>query len=399
MPRLASPEPLRGLDGSFTYHTITERLPGILRRVLADHPWPTQAMAGLRALIEEIPHNKLKPLADGPDAPEWERYLAPHLGQTWLQAPWFLVEMYFFRRILQSTGYFHNGPGYGLDPYAPQKQAALAAAAHTLRTFFPPLPSSSPAPLPPNSLADLLRFNLWGNQADLSMWPSESGAQPSRPGVSELTANLLVDEALAASQHLAGLQKKQVRVDFILDNVGPELACDLALACHWLEGGIAQTVYFHVKPYPTYVSDATRQDVLGTLDFLSADADPQVSRLAHRLQAHLEADRLRLVEHYFWVSPLSGWQMPPELRQQLSQTHLIVNKGDANYRRWLGDLHWPFTTPLEDILSYLPAAWLGLRVLKSELAAGLPPGQPEELAHNDPQWLFNGRWGVIQFVG
>ena len=57
----------------------------------------------------------------------------------------------------------------------------------------------------------------------------------------------------------------------------------------------------------------------------------------------------------------------------------------------------PFETPFEDIVSYLPAPLVALRTLKCELASGLAPGQAEETTAEDPDWLINGRWGVIQF--
>jgi len=90
--------------------------------------------------------------------------------------------------------------------------------------------------------------------------------------------------------------------------------------------------------------------------------------------------------------------MHPHLRQELSKSALIISKGDANYRRWLGDRHWPHTTPTEDILVYRPAPVLALRVIKSNLIAGLRPGQSEAMDQKDPAWLHDGNWGVIQFV-
>jgi hypothetical protein len=90
--------------------------------------------------------------------------------------------------------------------------------------------------------------------------------------------------------------------------------------------------------------------------------------------------------------------MPSALRKELGQASLVVSKGDANYRRLLGDRYWPHTTPLEDILAYRPAPVLTLRVLKANLIAGLQPGQSEAMQRRDPNWLHNGHWGVIQFA-
>jgi hypothetical protein len=33
------------------------------------------------------------------------------------------------------------------------------------------------------------------------------------------------------------------------------------------------------------------------------------------------------------------------------------------------------------------------------MISGLPEGRAEELDRIDPDWLVNGRWGVIQFAG
>jgi hypothetical protein len=138
-------------------------------------------------------------------------------------------------------------------------------------------------------------------------------------------------------------------------------------------------------------------DVWQTVFFLMDEDDPLVSMAGRRLQRHLNEGRLRLQSDWFWTSPLEMWRMPTELASELAHSVLLIFKGDANYRRLLGDRHWPFTTPFSDIVCYLPAATLALRTLKSEITAGLEPGQPEIIAAKDPSWLFDGRWGVIQF--
>lgn len=89
--------------------------------------------------------------------------------------------------------------------------------------------------------------------------------------------------------------------------------------------------------------------------------------------------------------------MPEELKNELAQSSLIIIKGDANYRRCLGDRQWSFTTVFEDIVCYFPAPILVLRTLKSEIAAGLQLKQVEKLNQEDPNWLTNGQWGLIQF--
>jgi hypothetical protein len=91
------------------------------------------------------------------------------------------------------------------------------------------------------------------------------------------------------------------------------------------------------------------------------------------------------------------WQMPADLYDRLGRSDFIITKGDANYRRLLGDRHWSFTTPFDQIVSYAPAPLLALRTVKAEVAAGLTEQQVEHLNEKDPEWLINGRWGLIQY--
>ncbi len=404
------PEPLRGLEeGTFTHYTVTQRFKAIARRVLEDTPGPAATRNRIERLMAEIPHHKLQPIHD-PSAPDhlaWQRYLQPYLGMNWLEAPWFVVEAYFFRRLLEATAYYRRGRGYRKDPYQPQKHAAICSASQNLRRFDLSAILTGEAPLAPDGLASLLphllRLAVWSNQADLSMWPVGDQAQPPTPGREQISASLLVDHAQQAGEYLASLQGKEARVDFILDNVGLELTMDLVMADCLLRHGLASRVVFHVKPHPTYVSDATYEDVWTMVDALSQFAAeyPEYACLLplhRRLLSYLHEGRLTLSTHYFWTSPLSGWEMPRDLRHTLSQSHLILSKGDANYRRWVGDRHWPDTTPLEAVLGYLPAPLLALRVLKAEVVIGLQPGQAEEVCARDAQWMYDGRWGVIQFV-
>jgi hypothetical protein len=90
--------------------------------------------------------------------------------------------------------------------------------------------------------------------------------------------------------------------------------------------------------------------------------------------------------------------MPALLRQELGQSQLVFVKGDANYRRLIGDCHWTFTTPLEDIANYFPAPFVALRTLKSEVMTGLRSEQIDRLTGDDPTWLINGQWGIIHWV-
>jgi hypothetical protein len=246
-------------------------------------------------------------------------------------------------------------------------------------------------------LIALLYFALWGNRADLSLWPINSEeSEESRQEIHLEQTHILVDDTSLIADRVANFDG--VRIDFIVDNAGFELVCDLCLADFLLASNAAGIVYLHLKSHPTFVSDATIRDVHDTLEVLATDEDGEVRSLAHRLQDHIAQGRLLCREDLFWTAPLVFWEMPEELRSELAQSRLILSKGDANYRRCLGDRKWPFTTSFQDIVCYFPAPFVALRTLKSELAAGLQSDQVETLNHEDPQWLTNGQWGVIQLV-
>lgn len=55
------PEPLRGVDGSFTYTSIVKRLPAILRQMIQDNPkLPESAVAQLVKIENDILSEKGK---------------------------------------------------------------------------------------------------------------------------------------------------------------------------------------------------------------------------------------------------------------------------------------------------------------------------------------------------
>lgn len=403
------PEPLRGCEpGSFAEDTFTNRLPRIAGRVLENGGWPPQIRSRLQALIAEMPHGRLRPLDDSgaPDLDAWQAMLQPYYGQTWLAAPWLPAETYFFRRVLEATLYFQPGPGYGVDPFRADKLAGLDAAAAPLAEACRRLAGWEQTHALPETLARLLRLAVWGNQADLSVFPP--GADGPSAGAVD---RLLVDQSAAAA-YLCARPDRPARVDLLFDNGGLELAYDLLLIDFLFEHGLAGPVVAHARPFPTYVSDVTRPDLHETLAYFSRAADAPVRRLAQRLQARLspagpaeapdaalEAGRLYLTGELHWAGALPNWRMPEGLRAQLARSSLLISKGDMNYRRWLGDLHWPFTTPFEAVTAYRPAPLLALRVIKSNVLAGLPPGLEADLDRREPDWLYNGGWGVIQFAG
>ncbi|PSO66783.1 MAG: hypothetical protein BRC36_00405 [Cyanobacteria bacterium QH_2_48_84] len=388
-PRLPIPPPLRMSEpGSFAYHTLTQRWPAIAQQVITDNDFPPEIVEALEALMEELPDGKVRSLQDqnAPDAAAWRDYLQPFLGQSWLEMPWYFAESYFYRRILEATRYFLPGAGQGVDPFANKKRAGLATALDRLQAT-----SNQVNQIHHANLDSLIYRGLWGNQADLSLQPRRTYSN------TETNADyILVDDTSLVLDRIANLQDS--RIDFISDNAGSELLCDLYLVDFLLSSNAVSTFHFHLKPHPTFVSDATLADLHHTLEVLATDTDSNLNSWAQRLESYISSGQLQLREDFFWTAPLVFWEMPPSLRQDISEASLVFLKGDANYRRLLGDRHWQSTTAFEDIVCYFPAPFVVLRTLKSEVAAGLKQDQLDWVTQEDPQWLTDGQWGMIQFA-
>lgn len=389
-PQIPLPAPLMMSEANpFAYFTLTKRMPAIVHRVISENDFCSEIVNKLESLIQELPEKTVSLITDeGQDVADWDRYLQPFIGKRWIDIPWFFAEAYFYRRLLEATQYFLPGKSFAVDPYALQKSLGLEIAINSIRELSAQVNDKNDT-----SLIALICFALWGNRADMSLFPINTEDKNYQKIYLE-QSHILVDDAPQIVEKISNFNK--VRIDFIVDNAGFELFGDLCLADFLLTSEAAQTIYLHLKPYPTFVSDATIQDIYDTLAVLAADNDQQVQTLAHRLQSYIIQNRLICCDDYFWASPLVFWEMPEALKSELAKSSLIFIKGDANYRRCLGDLQWSFTTNFADVVCYFPATLVVLRTLKSEIAIGLQIEQIEKLNQEDSNWLTNGQWGLIQ---
>jgi Damage-control phosphatase ARMT1-like domain len=210
---------------------------------------------------------------------------------------------------------------------------------------------------------------------------------------------VLADDTAELSRHVASLEKSS-RYDVIVDNAGFELFCDLCLADFLVSSGYAKHVHLHLKSHPTFVSDAMAKDVAGTIDFMRrGDGSLDLATSGARWACHVKSGAWILAEDDFWVQPCAMWLMPKRLVDDLKESSLVFVKGDANYRRLLGDRSWQLDTPFGDIVCYFPAPICALRTLKAEIGCGLPPATvTDAIAAKDPTWLVSGKYGVVQFL-
>lgn len=403
LPPLPIPSPLMVSEkNSFAYYTITQRLPAIIKRILAENDFPSSIVENLEILTQEIFDGFVHPLTNEKetDAMAWASYIEPFQGNRWFDLPFYFAEAYFYRRILQATNYFQNGQQYRVDPFENQKSQSLKNSMDSIRSISQQvntLKKFSNGTIDKTSLTTLLQLALWGNRIDLSLFSSGNRINNPNPlSQQSEQANILVNDSRLLADLISNFQEK--RIYFILDNAGFELFCDLCLVDFLLTTQAAEKIYLHLKAHPIFVSDAMTKDVHYSLEVLATDIDSQVRSLAVRLREYITNGRLVCCEDFFWTSPLAFWKMPTPLRQELAQAHLIFIKGDANYRRLLGDCQWQFTISLNEIVSYFPAPFATLRTLKSEIVVSLQPEQIEVLNCEDTQWLTNGQKGIIQFV-
>jgi uncharacterized protein with ATP-grasp and redox domains len=380
--------------GSFARSTIVERKPQIIRQVIEDNDYPPQIAQALEAFKAEIASQPMRPLTEqAPDAALWNRELADQWDRPWIDAPWYLAESYFYRRLLEAVRYFQPGPWQGHDPFGKQKRSQEDMAVDRLAQAWDQLAEIEPE----MAFEALLHSSLWGNRADLSNYTVEIEARNGL-ATTEERGNILIDDTDKVRELLArrtARGPRPRRVDFVSDNVGLDSLFDLALADFLLGQGWAQEVVFHLKNYPFFVSDAMIKDVRAVISLLQASHVPTVKDLGQRMRDHVESGRIFLEDDPFWTSSLMFRDLPPALRAELACSDIVILKGDVNYRRLLDDRHWPPTARMEKVADYFPAPLLVLRTLKGEIIVGLEPGQAEALAATDPTWRINGKRGII----
>ena len=373
--------------GSFAQITLVERVPRILRNVIAANNFSDEIVASLESFYVELTSGVVQGLQeDTTDRAFWDPANLPYLGHSWLDVPWFWAEAYFYRRILEATRYFQPGPTQGYDPFISVKQEEWLTAPAAVDNLLATLPTDQE-----ERFERLLHAALWGNRVDLSL-PVAAHLGSNRTKEDE-RENLLVDDTLRVWEHIQKVEPALVAI--LSDNSGTELLMDLALVDFMLSEKLASSITLHLKPQPYFVSDTMPEDVVDSIEIMG-QGPKHAQELARRVQTYLDSDRLRLSTHWFNATSLFYFQLPADLHADLAANDLVIVKGDANYRRLHGDAHWPFTTPFEYVVRYFPAPMVALRTLKGEHVVGLSKQQVEHLQIQDPDWLINGKRGTIQ---
>ncbi|CAK9301324.1 unnamed protein product [Gordionus sp. m RMFG-2023] len=83
------------------------------------------------------------------------------------------------------------------------------------------------------------------------------------------------------------------------------------------------------------------------------------------------------IDNMYWTLPNdydAMMELDPKLYEELSESLLIIFKGDLNFRKLVGDLKWDPQTPFKHSLRrFTPAPLVTLRTVKSDTIVGLSP--------------------------
>ena len=387
------PPPLSPSDGvhTFTYDSVQRRLPLIIEAVISNNDFPESLVDQLRSFADEIAAGvPLKPLVNPSE--EWKAQLEPLLanGETWFSAPWWISENYFYKRMLELT----DGPTDMADPFTKQKADSLAGSAGAFTAACNAGLSET------EELAPLVAGALWGNLADLSLSAGAALVAPevasSGSALGSDNSMMLADDTAVVCEALLRCEGKQICI--VLDNCGLELVSDLLLVDGLLRIVRPSRVLLHAKDRPVFVSDVMIKDVAPTIDWLEEQGKGGAGEaLAQRLRASLADGRLAVEAPSYYTGSLPFWDLPEDVRSTYEASAIVVTKGDANYRRLLGDLHWPHDASFADVLSYFPTDLVSLRTCKSGVLVGVAPEVEAAAAAAHPEkWLVAGLYGVVQ---
>ena len=376
------PPPLCAADGGFTADSIYRRLPLIITEVLASATFPPTLVSRLLALRAMI-HEK-GALPSTFSEPDWSEWAQP--GAPFAFAPWWYVENAFYAAIRDCC--LLEGVR---DPFFALKAGSLNSAAAQYTTGIAPLAArilATASPAPSELISAALHRSLFSNRADLSLHTLAGGIAQG-----EGEDLFLADDTRAAVECLLRVGRAGSSIVVTTDNVGVELLADLVLCLCLLS--LISRVELHVKDRPVFVSDAMEVDVEAHLVWLEAHDPPT----GHALRAALAKGALGVHAEPFYVSPLPAWKAPADLLDRWRGAGAVIFKGDAMYRRLVGDLHWKHATPFADVVR-LPTNVISLRTCKSGVVVGVAPDRQAAAvkAAGPEDWLVTGKYAVVSFA-
>lgn len=110
-------------------------------------------------------------------------------------------------------------------------------------------------------------------------------------------------------------------------------------------------------------------------------------------------NKWQLKVHPFFTTPNEYYKMErlcPELYDDLSQSDLLIFKGDLNYFKLNGNLVWNPLTPFEiSLQNFKPTNLITLRTAKYNLVVNM---KDDRILNDLPdEWYANGDYAMISF--
>lgn len=383
-----TPPPIRtDKSNAFANNTMRARLPAIIHETLAlNADFSTGIKRRLTALRDDLAEDAEIGELDRESAPDWTEWSRAIQAQreivagalSWQNAEWFFAETYAYRRLIEAVRWHETGR----DPFLPKKLMEL----HSAALWDLVARGTEPEGKAEADMRRAFTLDLWANRIDLSYAASLEKGTAINP------EDWLADDRDKLLAHLMS-SASGGSAYIVADNAGSELAMDLLLADCLLRHRLERVVIC-LKWHPTFVSDATPADVW----LMLAEMRRRAPELAERLESAWSAERLRFLPDPYWNSSRFLRDLPTGIRRHFEKARLVVIKGDANYRRAVGDCLWRPEMPFADVMRYLDAPVLCLRTLKSDPVVGLPDEETAaRLDRLDPQWRVNGQRGLLQF--
>ncbi|VDN05355.1 unnamed protein product [Thelazia callipaeda] len=413
--------------GSFAYLTVRDRWPKIITKVvdqvyryrhahIAVHG--ERGEEDIRSLLSELSELRYhvstdKPLRNLEDKAEncdlWNKELKElrvKKGEdqvTWYRCDWLFAETFLYRTMI---GLFKKTKTLQeFDPFASQKQSSFIDSVNAMILLAKYLEEvkagNSKAE---NVISQFFQICLWGNTCDLSLSCGEQVASVSLLDMVHQLANKILCNHIEETEDI--LRSAEVNcIDIVLDNAGIELFADLALAELLMSVCSVKKVRFHGKTMPWFVSDVTSSDFHWIIEMLIGNSNLSLKSFGMKCSQRLTDGHFIFEAHNFWTLSYPYFRMAeksPDLYHKLSQSSLIIFKGDLNYRKLVGDLDWPLDTPFKVALQgFAPAPLLALRTLKAETVTGLSSTVINDLSRKYGQgksWMVTGEYAVIQFA-
>ncbi|KAI0783304.1 DUF89-domain-containing protein [Abortiporus biennis] len=432
---------------SFANATMGHRLPTILGKAIDDVVETLNGQSEEDLVVELVEciermdklkedlqaHAKLRPIIDDGEADValWNKEIAKYFqGKDFFNAPWLFAEAYKYRRLRECFSVSKHWQSYDVffrqkcDTFSRSSDAVFELATRFVEPFSHRSGRTEEEKLEAERLMflELTQICLWGNSTDLSllinMTEDQIKALQSTGG-----------EALAATEknilgnHMPRLweivrdlkDKPNARVDFILDNAGFELYCDLVYADFLIQANLVSEVRFHGKRYPWFVSDVTKKDwnwllnmmVYGQLFPKVTDEEKEaLRRLGLRWKQYEKEGKFVYEQHPFWCTGYTFWDLhkeAPDLFLHLSRSDLVIFKGDLNHRKLTYDCAAPHSTPFDVAIGPMASAAgapkiCSLRTIKSDVVVGLGENGDElgaKLDEEESGWKISGKYAVV----